>query len=56
MGRFLIFIGITLILCVIGLAVWWIGNKIYISIRRDNEKFEIEKEGYEVIKDEIRGE
>lgn len=54
MGKFLIFIGVTLLLCVIGLGVWWLGNVIWIRIRRADEKFEIEKEGYELAKDRIK--
>ena len=54
MGTFLIFIGTVMILSAIGLGVWWVGNKIYISIQRDQEHFEIEKEGYEKTKDIIR--
>lgn len=54
MGRFLIFIAVVLALSAIGLGVWWLGNKIYLSIRRDNEKFEVEKEGFEVAKEAIK--
>lgn len=54
MGRFLIFIGVTLLLCLIGLGVWWLGNLIWIKIRRAEKKFEIEEEGYEIAKDCIR--
>lgn len=54
MGRFLIFIGTVLLLCLIGLGVWWLGCKIYLSIRRDNEHFEIEKEGYDKVKESIK--
>lgn len=54
MGRFLIFIGVVLVLSVIGLGVWWLGNLIYIRIRRAEKKFEIEEEGYELAKECIR--
>lgn len=54
MGKFIIFIAVVLVLCMIGLGVWWLGNKIYLSIRRDQEQFEIEKEGFEVAKKVIR--
>lgn len=54
MGKFLIFIGVTLLLIVIGLGVWWLGNLIYIKVQRENEKFEVEKEGYEIAKDQIK--
>ena len=54
MGKFIIFIAVVLVLCMIGLGVWWLGNKIYLSICRDQEQFEIEKEGFEVAKKVIR--
>lgn len=50
MGKFIIFIGVVLLLCAIGLGVWWLGNMIWIKIQRAEEKFEIEKEGYELAK------
>lgn len=53
MGKFLIFIGVTLLLIAIGLGVWWLGNLIYIKVQRENEKFEVEKEGYGIAKDQI---
>ena len=54
MGKFLIFIGVTLLLIAIGFGVWWLGNLIYIKVQRENEKFEVEKEGYEIAKDQIK--
>lgn len=54
MGAFIIFIATVLILSAIGLVVWWVANKVYISIRRSEEKFNIEKEGYEKAKEIIR--
>lgn len=54
MGRFLIFIGTVLVLSVIGLTVWWIWNRINISIRRRNSVFEIEKETHEKMKKKIK--
>lgn len=54
MGKFLIFIGVTLLLIAFGLGVWWLGNLIYIKVQRENEKFEVEKEGYEIAKDQIK--
>ena len=54
MGRFLIFVAVVLVFFAIGLGVWWMGNKIWISIQRDNGHFEIEKEGFEVAKDAIK--
>lgn len=54
MGKFLIFIGVTLLLIAIGLGVWWLGNLIYIKVQRENEKFEVEKEGYEIAKGRIK--
>lgn len=54
MGRFLIFIGAVLILSIIGLAIWWIWNRVNISIRRRNSVFEIEKETHEKAKKKIK--
>lgn len=54
MGRFLVFIGVVLVLSIIGLAVWWIWNKINISIQRRNSVFEIEKETHEKMKKKIK--
>lgn len=54
MGAFIIFLATVLILSAIGLVVWWAWNKVYISIRRSEEKFNIEKEGYEKAKEIIR--
>ena len=56
MGRFLIFIGLVLIFSAIGLGLWWIGNKIYISIQRQNSVFDIEKETHEKIRESIKEE
>ena len=54
MGKFFIFIMVVLMFCLIGLGVWWLGCKIYFSVRRDLDHYEIEKEGYDKIKREIR--
>ena len=54
MGKILIWFGMMLLFTLFGLAIWWVGHKVYISIRRDEERFEIEKEGYEVAKKSIK--
>lgn len=56
MGRFLIFVAAVLILSIIGLTIWWIWNKINISIQRRNSVFEIEKETHEKMKKKIKEE
>ena len=56
MGRLLIFIGLVLIFALIGLVVWWVWNKVSISIQRQNSVFEIEKETHEKIKEQIKEE
>ncbi len=56
MGRFLIFVATVLILSIIGLTIWWIWNKINISIQRRNSVFEIEKETHEKMKKKIKEE
>lgn len=54
MGRLLIFVGLVLIFSLIGIAVYWIYNKVVISIRRQNSVFEIEKETHEKMKKKIQ--
>lgn len=54
MARFIIFIGVLLLLLFIGLAIWWIGNKIYISIKRQQKQFSIEEVGYDGAKEIIK--
>ena len=54
MGKILIWFGMMLLFTLFGLAIWWVGQNVYISIRRDEERFEIEKEGYEVAKKSIK--
>lgn len=54
MGRLLIFIGLVLIFSLIGIAVYWIYNKVSISIQRQNSVFEIEKETHEKMKKKIQ--
>ena len=54
MARFIIFVGVLTFLLLIGLIIWWLGNKIYISIRRQQKQFSIEETGYEQAKEEIR--
>jgi len=56
MGQLLIFVGLVLLFSVVGLAIWWIYNKVYIAIRRQNSVFEIEKETHEKIKEQIKEE
>ena len=56
MGRFLIFIGVVLLLSVIGLGIWWLGNLIWIKIRRAEKQFEIEEEGYDLARNCIKKE
>lgn len=56
MGRLLIFVGLVLIFALIGLLVWWVWNKVSISIQRQNSVFEIEKETHEKIKEQIKEE
>lgn len=54
MGRFLIFIGVTLLLILIGLIICWIGNKIYIVVKRENREFDIESQAYDKVVEEIK--
>lgn len=54
MGRLLIFVGLVLVLSLVGIAVYWIFNKVSISIQRQNSVFEIEKETHEKMKKKIQ--
>ena len=54
MARFIIFVGVLLLLLLVGLIIWWIGNKIYISIRRQQKQFSIEETGYDQAKVKIK--
>ena len=54
MARFIIFVGVLLLLLLVGLIIWWIGNKIYISIRRQQKQFSIEETGYDQAKAKIK--
>lgn len=56
MGRFLIFLMLCFVLGIIALALWWIGSKIYISIKRKESMCEIEQEAHEKMKQKIREE
>jgi len=38
----LIFIVTAIVIAIIMMVLFWIGNKIYISMRKDNHKFEQE--------------
>lgn len=51
-----IFIAVMLFTIFIGLLIWWIGNKIYLSIQRDNKKFESESEIYKKINEYVNKE
>ncbi len=54
MGRFIIFIAVFLLLTLLGLGLWWIGNKIYIHIKRDSRMFDMEDEAYKKVVKEIK--
>ena len=56
MFRFIVFIGVVLLLSLVALLVYWIANKVYISIKRKDSMFEIEKEAHEKLKKEIKRE
>lgn len=56
MFRFIVFIGVVLLLSLIALFVWWIANKINISIKRKNDTYEMEQEIQKKIKNDINKE
>ena len=53
MFRFIVFIGVVLLLSLIALFVWWIANKININIKRKNDTYDMEKEIQKKIKNDI---
>lgn len=54
MGRFLIFIGTLLFLSLIGIGIYWVWNKVYLSIKKHQNAFDIENEINNQIKKEIK--
>lgn len=56
MGRFLIFIGVVILLSIAGLFVYWLWSKVYRNIKRNDSVFEIEKEAHKKLKREIKEE
>ena len=56
MGTFLIFIAALLVLSINGLLVWWIWCRIYITVKRRESVFDIEKETHKKIKKQIQEE
>lgn len=54
MARFIIFVGVLLLLLLVGLIIWWLGNKIYISIKRQQKQFSIEETGYNQVKEKMK--
>lgn len=56
MARFIIFIGVLIILSLAGLAIWWIWSIAYTAIKRRESIFDIEKEAHEKIKNGIKEE
>ncbi len=56
MGRFIIFLGVMIIIALAGIIIWWVWNKIYIRIKRRNREFDIEEEVYKEIIKRIREE
>lgn len=54
MGRFLIFIGTLLFLSLIGIGIYWVWNKVYLSIKKNQNDFDIENERNNKINIEIK--
>lgn len=52
--RFIVFVGTALMFILIGIAVWRIWSKVNLSIKREEEAFEIEKEAYERMKKHVK--
>ena len=56
MGRFFIFLIAVLAFALIGIAIWWIWNKVNIVIKRQERVFDIEKETHEKVREKIKEE
>ena len=56
MGRFFIFLIAVLAFALIGIAIWWIWNKVNIVIKRQESVFDIEKETHEKVSEKIKEE
>lgn len=56
MGRFFIFLIAVLDFALIGIAIWWIWNKVNIVIKRQESVFDIEKETHEKVRKKIKEE
>lgn len=56
MGRFFIFLIAVLAFALIGIAIWWIWNKVNIVIKRQESVFDIEKETHEKVRKKIKEE
>ena len=54
MGRFLIFVGTLLFLALIGIGIYWVWNKVYLSIKKNQNNFDIENERNNKINKEIK--
>ena len=54
MGRFLIFVGTLLFLALIGIGIYWVCNKFYLSIKKNQNDFDIENERNNKINKEIK--
>lgn len=54
MGRFLIFLAAVLVLALFAMLIWWIGNKVYIAIKRQENAFDIEREAYKKMREKIK--
>lgn len=52
--RFLVFVAAVLTLAIAGIAVWWIWSKVFISIKRRENAFKVEKEAYRKMKKKVK--
>lgn len=49
-----IFLLSALLIALTSLLIIWIGNRVYLSIKRQNKRFEMEDEVYEGTKKQIK--
>lgn len=51
-----IFLGVVLLLVMMGFLVWYLANEVLLRIKRRNRVFDVEEELYNDIKEKLKNE
>lgn len=51
-----IFLGVVLLLVMVGFLVWYLANEVFLRIKRRNRVFDVEEELYNDIKEKLKNE